>query len=568
MSSDEFNKASKKVQIASPYKMGELDVKLKEIRLNKKEQLTKQRAQSLGLPYANLSNISFTEEALRVVTKEEAEKYKIICFLYSNKEISLGVVDPENKDSLFFVKKLKDQFFNKNVVVYLISENSFQKVLSAYAKLPEIKDDRKGVKITEKDIEKFSEVKRFDQLADYIKKISTTEVLALLLSSGINLNASDIHIETESDQVKIRFRIDGMLHDVTSIPKDRGSVLSSRIKLVSGLKINVSDIPQDGSFVIFIKDEQVDVRISTLPTAYGESIVIRLLAFSKQDLTLEEIGLTKENAMFLEKGMERPNGMILNTGPTGSGKTTTLYSILKKLNKEGTKIITIEDPIEYHLKGINQSNVDIKKGYTFSVALRSIVRQDPDVIMVGEIRDSDTVDTAIQAALTGHLVLSTVHTNSAPGAVPRLISMEAKNFLLAPALNTVIGQRLVRRVCKHCKTEIKISDKDKSKIKEIFKESAGWVKEKINIENIDQYKFYKGKGCDVCGGIGYKGRIGIFEIINVNERIRNVIVKNENISEDELRKVAIKEGMSTMAQDGILKAIEGETSLEEVFRVT
>ncbi|HQA63836.1 MAG TPA: GspE/PulE family protein, partial [bacterium] len=325
------------------------------------------------------------------------------------------------------------------------------------------------------------------------------------------------------------------------------------------------DRPQDGRFSVFLTNDRIDLRVSALPTAFGESIVIRLLMSSAVNLSFDDLGLRGGAFQILEREIQRPNGMIVTTGPTGSGKTTTLYAILKKLNKPETKIITIEDPIEYELKGINQSQVN--KDYTFAKGLRSIVRQDPDIIMVGEIRDLDTAEIAIQAALTGHLVLSTIHTNDAFGAIPRFLSMGAKPFLLAPALNVAIGQRLVRRVCDKCKTEIELSAEFKERVSKLLSELPNKPEYEPYKKDIEQLKFYQGAGCENCQGLGYKGRIGIYEIMPIDGEIENKITKGD-LSEYEIKALAKEKGVVTMAQDGLLKALDGITSVEEVFRVS
>ncbi|MEA2088725.1 MAG: GspE/PulE family protein [Patescibacteria group bacterium] len=558
----------KKVQLASDETIDDFNVKIKEIDVKEKEEFIKSDAKEFNFAYINLFGFPISQDALKIISKADAEKYKMVCFFYGDRQLRLGVVNPKEKKVQDFIAKIKDIFFNKKIVVYLISENSFIMAFNGYAKLPEEKKKDDGVRIIGKDLKKFKDIKNFKDITDKIKKISLTDVVNLLLGVAINIDASDIHIEAEKDSVKVRFRIDGILHDVTVLPKEKWKILISRIKLVSGLKINVNDKPQDGRFTVFIDKEQIDIRISTLPTAFGESVAIRILMFSREMLTIKELGLSDESSKILEKGVKSPNGMILNTGPTGSGKTTTLYSILTKLNKEGIKIITIEDPIEYRLEGINQSSVNSDSGYTFTKAIRSLVRQDPDIIMVGEIRDIDTADTAIQSALTGHLVLSTVHTNSASGAIARLLSMGVKDFLLVPALNTIMAQRLVRRICPHCKEKIKIDDKTIEQIKNIFTQSTKQLREKINLNKLNEIDFYKGNGCDKCGNIGYKGRIGIFEIIDFNKDMKDIVLSDKNISEAKMQETAINKGMVTMAQDGILKAIKGITTVEEVFRVS
>jgi type IV pilus assembly protein PilB len=569
MASNGIINKGKKINIASEETLGKFDDKIREIGINEKEKNTQAKADEIKVPYMDLSSFPVSQDALALIPLGEVKKHGIVCFFYGEKSLRLGVLSPENKEAQKQIEIIKDRFYNKDIEIYLISENSYKTILKAYEALPLIKEVRGGVQITEEDIKKFENIKDFKEIGEQVQRVSVTDVLVLLMSAAINIDATDIHIEAGKETIKIRYRIDGILHDVTKLSSDKWEDFISRIKLISGLKLNVSDEPQDGRFVIAIGEkEDIDVRVSTLPTAYGESVAIRLLMFSRVAVSLEELGLSEYNFKAIDKASNMPNGMILNTGPTGSGKTSTLYAILTRLNKEDTKIVTIEDPIEYHLDGINQSQTNEEAGYNFAAALKSFVRQDPDVIMVGEIRDFATVDTAIQSALTGHLVLSTIHTNSAAGSIPRLISIGAKNFLLAPAINIMIGQRLVRRICPNCKQEKELSDDDKIRIKKEFEKAGDEVRKKINLENIDSIDFYAGKGCDRCSGIGYKGRIAIFEIIEFTEKIRKEIIANEAISEGRIQDMATEDGMSTMAQDGILKAMDGITSLEEIFRVT
>jgi type II secretory ATPase GspE/PulE/Tfp pilus assembly ATPase PilB-like protein len=313
-----------------------------------------------------------------------------------------------------------------------------------------------------------------------------------------------------------------------------------------------------------LEEGDVDVRVSTMPTVYGESVVLRLLHQSRTGLTLDSLGLRGSAFVKLSQEIERPNGMIMTTGPTGSGKTTTMYAIMQILNKPGVKIITLEDPVEYKMEGINQSQVEWSKDYTFAKGLKSMLRQDPDIAMVGEIRDLDTAEIAIQAALTGHLILSTIHTNNAAGAIPRFLSMGVKPFLLAPALNCVIGQRLVRRLCPACLKEQELDSRMLERLGKVLESMPETEKNKIDFKNL---KFYVGAGCKACGGLGYKGRVGIYEVFNINEEVEAVVLSGR-VSEYALEEIAVKNGMITMVQDGVLKAMDKITSLEEVFRVT
>ena len=556
-----------KAQIAKKDVLEKLNFSMDAIKIANKERMIKAKAAQIGYNYIDLSNFPIAPEALKIIDQENAEKYKMACFYYGGKEARIGAVNLTDENTIQFISQLKERFFNKNFQIYLISEHSFLKIMSLYEKLPKIKVIQQVIQITKEDLVKFKEIKNFKQVTKSLKKVSLTEILNLLLSSAINIDASDIHIEAEKDDVKIRYRVDGTLHDAAVMDKNKWNILVSRIKLISGLKINISDKPQDGRFTISLDKDQIDIRVSTLPTVYGESVAIRILMFSRKSFTLTELGLREEIYSVLKKGINRPNGLIFNTGPTGSGKTSTLYAILNELNQENVKIITIEDPIEYRMSGINQSQVDEESGYNFAEAMRSLVRQDPDIIMVGETRDPKTADVAIQTALTGHLVLSTVHTNSAAGAIPRILSLGVKNFLLAPALNMIMGQRLVRKVCKVCREKSALDEKQKARIQKSFSSASDEIKNRIDLNKLDQPIFYKANKCDKCNNIGYKGRVGIFEVIDIDDEIKKAITDNINISEEDIKKMAREKHLITMEQDGILKAIEGITTIEEVFRV-
>ncbi len=414
------------------------------------------------------------------------------------------------------------------------------------------------VKMAEKEIKNIFDLKK--KIESSLEK-TTTETVEIILMGAILLNASDIHVEPEKEDVKIRFRIDGVLQDIIFIPFKKYHSLVSRIKLLAKLKLNVSDRPQDGRFSIFYQNLNIEIRASSLPSEYGEAIVLRILN-PKSLINLEELGMRKDLFEIFEKEIKKPNGMIVVTGPTGSGKTTTLYAILKKLNKPEVKIITIEDPIEYEIKGVSQTQVDPKKGYDFANGLRALMRQDPDIILVGEIRDLETASIALQAALTGHLVLTTLHTNDAAGVVARLQALGETPINIAPAINMAVAQRLVRKVCQKCVNYRPASLEEKKIIK---KELSGLPKG-IDMPPLDRIKIAEAKGCKDCNFIGYKGREAIFESFLVDEEIENFILQSPSISS--LRKLAIKKGMVTMRQDGFIKVIKGITTLEEVERVT
>ncbi|MDP2629607.1 MAG: GspE/PulE family protein [Candidatus Harrisonbacteria bacterium] len=385
---------------------------------------------------------------------------------------------------------------------------------------------------------------------------SIIKIVDMLVEEAYGSRASDIHLDPEEEDLRVRFRIDGVLHDVYAFPKELNSEIITRIKVLSGLRTDEHFATQDGRLRLKMADEKfLDVRVSIAPTYYGENCVMRLLADHSTDFTLEILGFSEENLKKIERAIAKPYGLILATGPTGSGKTTTLYMILKKLNHPDISIVTIEDPIEYSLPGVDQIQVNTKTGLLFSTGLRSILRQDPNIVMVGEIRDSETATIAVNAAMTGHLVLSTLHTNDAPTTLPRLLDLGVEPFLIASTLNIAVGQRLVRTICQDCKVKRVLSADEIKALKEN-------IPEKLLGTN---KTFYTGEGCNRCGGSGFKGRIGIHEIIEVTEKVRALIMQKANA--DEIKKAAVEEGMTTMLEDGILKAIKGITTIEEVLRV-
>ncbi len=535
--------------------------KQNEIKIKERERLAKQQADGSGLPYVDLVGFPISPDALTLMGEEEARELSAVCFFYDGKNLRLGASDPTDGRVLEKTKELSARY-HVEPAVYLISEHSLEHALGFYKAIPKAREFVRGIKIGEEELDKYSEqFSTFRQLQSQVDNAPITEIVSVIMAAAIKSGASDIHIEGEEDNIKVRFRVDGILLDVINLDKDLWKKIISRMKILSGVKINVTDKPQDGRISIYTKNDRVDIRASFLPTNYGESVVMRLLRSSSVGLGFDELGIRDRSFQQLKREVERPNGMIITTGPTGSGKTTTLYAVLKKLNDSETKIITIEDPIEYQLKGVNQSQISEK--YTFAHGLRSIVRQDPDVIMVGEIRDLETAEIAIQAALTGHLVLSTIHTNDAAGSVPRFLSMGTKPFLLAPALNAVIGQRLVRRICSHCKTEDELDAENLTRVRDLLAKLPKDEKKAIDHDNL---KFYKGTGCEQCQGLGFKGRIGIYEILTMNAELEKLILSG-NASEYDMRDNAVKNGMVTMVQDGLLKALEGITSVEEVFRV-
>ena len=541
-----------------------LTKKLKTIEVSQEEAKIQLQAEGLKLPYIDLTTFPIAGDALLTIPENVSKDLHLICFLNTGEEVRLATTNANNPEIKKILASLEESLHVKGAI-YLTSERNMIAALEQYAKLPRLKPAPKGVSVSKEELEKFSAIgKNFKQLSGEIEKVNITDLVTLLIAAAIQASASDIHVEAEENDIKIRFRVDGVLHDTASVKKELWPKIISRIKLLSGLKINITDKPQDGRFGINLDDGKMDVRVSCTPTTWGESVVMRLLKSSGTALQFEDLGLIGKAFTELKTQTERPNGMIITTGPTGSGKTTTLYAILNKLNTEDIKICTLEDPVEYKLKGINQSQIDHSKGYSFADGLRSLLRQDPDVVMVGEMRDLETADTAINAALTGHLVLSTIHTNSAAGAIPRFLAMDVKPFLLAPAMNAIMGQRLVRKICEKCKEEAQLEPEKLEKIKKLLEAIPADHPDKPDLSNM---KFFHGKGCDTCNGIGYKGRLGIYEILVMSPEIEKLIAAG-NVAEVQVQEVAVKAGMITMVQDGLIKALKGMTSVDEVFSVS
>ena len=529
------------------------------------ERVAIELAKSLKLPYFNLQVVKPEIDALKFVNEELAEKVKAIPIKKERNVLIIGIVDPYNPN----LSNLKESLERQGLEIKLgiISPESFEIGKKEYRFLQE-----KGIsyvkifELSKEVIQKVKEeIKSKEDFRNFALKLIQSNPFLLLdciIAGALTFNASDIHIEPSGSKVSIRYRLDGILYDIFDFSKDIYEILKNKIKVLSGLFINITDKPQDGSFSIVFDNENVDFRVATIPAGDNEAIVLRVLRFSQLKTKLEELGLRDDDREILERNISQTNGLILNTGPTGSGKTTTLYAILLKIKSPNIKIITIENPIEYKIEGISQSQVDEARGFTFASALRSILRHDPDVILVGEIRDKETADTAIQASLTGHLVLSTLHTNDSLGAIPRLISLGVDPKLIPPALRLVIAQRLVRKICEFCKEEYTPETELKNKIKEKLKNLPPRVKEKFDLEN---FVLARGKGCSNCFGTGYKGRIGIFELLEVTKDLEELIYQRPG--ESEILK-AISKNFVTLQQDALIKALLKITTIQEVERVT
>ena len=537
--------------------------KMEEIGFKELEKNVAKRAEELNMPYIDLASFPVSAEALKSLSEQEAKDYGVACFYFSSDEIRIGIMDP-SVEVLKFVEELSKRF-QAHAATYLISSHSFEHVLKLYATLPIVKLVNKDINITDEELNRFEAgINNLKEVQDAFKGVSISDVVTLMIATALKMGASDVHVEAEENGVAVRYRIDGVLHDLAMLPRQQWKQFVSRIKILAALKINVTDRPQDGRVTLHLSKDSLDLRVSTMPTMWGESVVMRILRSGNKGVTFDELGLRGDAFNRLKREVERPNGMIVTTGPTGCGKTTTLYAIIRTLNKPGVKIITLEDPIEIKMEGLNQSQVDPSRDYTFAKGLRSLLRQDPDICMVGEIRDLETAEISIQSALTGHLILSTIHTNSAAGALPRLVSMGVKPFLLAPALNTIVGQRLVRRICENCIEEDLQKGEKLDKAMKLLETLPPAEKPNVDFNNIH---FYKGKGCEKCSGLGYKGRIGIYEIFVMTKEIEAVVLGGQ-VSAHAIEEMAKKDGMVTTAQDGVLKALEKITSLDEVFRVS
>lgn len=503
---------------------------------------------------------NITLDTLKLIPEESVVTYNMVPLSKRGDVLEVGMVYPEDikaKEALRFIISAHDL----SSKIFLIKPSTFREILRKYrslkrevgAALEELKTETsKKATAKEKELERI------------VEEAPISKIVAVTLRHAVEGNASDIHIEPLRTKLRIRFRLDGVLHSSLLLPRRVHPAIVTRIKILSNLKIDETRIPQDGRFSTEVEDRNIDFRVSTFPTPFGEKAVIRVLDPKVGLRSFEEIGFNERDFSVVKEAIKKPYGLILATGPTGCGKTTTLYAILRILNKEEVNIVTLEDPVEYFIEGVNQSQIKPEIGYTFSRGLRHILRQDPDIIMVGEIRDSETAELAIHAALTGHIVLSTLHTNDAIGAIPRLIDLGVRPFLLPSALNIVIAQRLVRRLCSYCKKEEKAKKEEEKIIMEEFRELPSEMKKKVKIKS--PLKIYKAKGCSKCMNKGYSGRIAVTEVLKMTDSLADIILKGA--SPEEIKKEAKKQGMITMKQDGILKVLSGITSLEEVLRAT
>lgn len=530
------------------------------------EAATKILATKYGIPYLDLARVPIEVDAIKIIPEERARRAALAVFQTTGTALKIAVRNPKLPETEAVLKGLADARYTCEL--FLASPYSLARAWQWYQKVPEahetsaatIEVSSEKLALLEREIHTVVQVRAKIEASFSVR---TSEALEIILAGALATDASDIHLEPQEHTVRLRLRLDGVLHDVADLPARFAQLLISRIKLVSELKLNIHDRAQDGRFTIHLASSAIEVRTSTLPGPNGENVVMRMLNPKAIEISFDKLGMQPWVSRVMAEELKKPNGLILTTGPTGSGKTTTLYTFLRTIHSPEIKVITIEDPIEYHLTGVEQTQVDQEKGYDFANGLRSIVRQDPDVILVGEIRDLDTAEVAMHASLTGHLVFSTLHTNDAAGTIPRLLDLGVKPAIIAPAINMAMAQRLIRTLCTACRIPIPV---DEALKKKILQECAAFPKG-IAIPDPDAWKVASAheSGCAECNGTGYKGRIGVYEIILINDEMEALILKSAAGSE--IKKEAAAQGQITMRQDGVLKILAGVTDFSEVDRI-
>jgi type IV pilus assembly protein PilB len=535
------------------------------------EQLTEVKAKTRGVAYASLLDQAISKHALNTISEEVAKNYQVICFNRENQRIDVGVLDMGNLKALEAINFLAKEE-GLSVRYFLISKDSFQKALRQYETISE--EVKVALDAQKQETEESAAAEQADEKTEEITKAAPiSKIVSVILRHAVEGKASDIHIEPYQQESRVRYRIDGILHTSLTLPLSVHDSIVARIKVLANLKLDETRTPQDGRIRLSFGDKRIDFRVSILPLIDSEKVAMRILDVSSGAPKLTDLGFDGRNLKIIEQNIKKTDGILLVTGPTGSGKSTTLFSILNMLVSEGVNISTLEDPVEYFLEGANQAQIRNEVGFSFATGLRALLRQDPDIIMVGEIRDNETAELAIHAALTGHMVLSTLHTNDALGAIPRLIDMEVEPFLLSSTINGVLAQRLVRRICPHCKTGEIIDEETRqdvvSEVKKIYDfvndETKKLFDSTVLSEGEESRRFYKGKGCSRCGDTGYQGRVSISELLDVTDEVRELIAGKKDIHYDaELLK---KQKFITVKQDGIIRALQGVTSFEEVLRV-
>ncbi len=542
--------------------------KLSQIKAQEEEALTKILSEKYNIPYLDVSRAPINADSVAVLDETDARNGELAVIQKTGKKLQIIVQNPEKSETKQVLDKVSRM--NYTYQLFLSSHRGLERTWDLYKTLKTRVGVSAGqINITEEGLEQYKA--RIHSISDIGALItealskSITDLLEIIIAGALKVEASDVHIEPQDENVRIRYRLDGVLQDILPIEHKAFKFLMGRIKLISGLKLNIVERAQDGRFTIKLPTFEIEVRVSILPGPYGENFVMRILNPQAINLKLGDLGIQPETAAEIMRQLQQPNGMILTTGPTGSGKTTALYTFLKTIHTPDIKIITLEDPIEYHLPGIEQTQVNASKNYTFASGLRSVLRQDPDVILVGEIRDFETAETAIHAALTGHLVFSTLHTNDAAGTIPRLLDMGIKPQIIAPALNIAIAQRLLRRLCVHCKKSDVFNERELEIIKKelnSFPENPRVKKPDIKPKSVPAYR---PGTCEQCNNTGYKSRVGIFEIILFDETFEELILKNP--SENDMRKAAFAQGQITMRQDAILRILQGITDISELERM-
>lgn len=519
------------------------------------ENLGRLIADMLSIRYIRLSSVSIDQSTLQIIPEPVAKKQRILAFKQDKDGLHLAMANPKDTELISFVAKK----LGVTVIPYYANESDLDSALTLY---------QKDAKTSFQDL--VSQTKAHGKASG--SETSIIKLVDMIITYGYQNKVSDIHIEPFEEKSLVRYRIDGILHDISELPKVLHDQLVTRIKIMSNLRTDEHKAAQDGKISYKLEDEALDIRISIVPITNGEKVVMRILSEKSRHFSLVDLGFSESDLRKVEHAYKRPHGMILSTGPTGSGKTTTLYAVLKLLNTRDVNIMTIEDPVEYEIEGINQIQVNEKTDLTFATGLRSIVRQDPDVILVGEIRDEETADISINAAMTGHLVLSTLHTNDAATSIPRLLEMNVEPFLVASTVNVIIAQRLVRKICEHCRVSYELLELKKKLTQESEEESdmseTQYLLSLVNkyLGNDDHTRVYLGKGCNICHGTGYQGRVGIFEVLVVDEAVRTAVTEMKDASV--IKGIAVKNGMKPMIEDGIEKVKLGITTMEEILRVT
>lgn len=544
------------------------DVRLEELRKKEEEDVIRILATRYGLNFIDLKPLSINTDALRLIPEENAREAKMAAFDRVGKKVQVAVFSPKNEKAAIILNNLEAEGYK--LQISMATTASLEKAWDRYHDLSYAVNSTAGTFdiSTDQVAEFIAKIKKIDDVSGIIKEILSlkkaykiSKMMEAMIAGALALSASDIHIEPEETYVKIRFRLDGVLINVFDFDTETYELLLSRIKLLSGMKLNIKNSAQDGRFSVKILDNDIEIRSSILPGAYNESVVLRLLNPKSIAVPIEELGIQDRTLTVLMEQIRRPNGMLLITGPTGSGKTTTLYAFMKKISTPDVKIITIEDPIEYHLPGIVQTQVEEEKDYTFLSGLRSALRQDPDVIMVGEIRDGETANIAINSALTGHLVFSTLHTNTAAGAFPRLIDLGVNPKIISSAINVAMAQRLIRKLCPDCKKETLPNPKEKA----LIDRTLASITDKTYLSGVQTEKVWAPVGCDKCHKTGYKGRIAITEIILMKKEVEEAIINNP--SDRDIKAASLSQNFLDMKQDGVIRILKGVSSLEELGRV-